>query len=110
MEHWFQHFWHMIVIAGFLSVIVIAGGIGALIMKVINWTLSEINDFKTSNTENTLFDRFDVAMFIFSKLYIRSYIKTAQWLGSLAMILLIVGGIGRLTIFVITHWREIWGP
>lgn len=105
---WNHYFWRMIVVAGVLFAILLIGAVGALAMKTINWTLREIvADKKYSNS---ILDKLDMGMFLFTKSCVRFYVKSAQWVGSLIILLLIVGGLGRLAIFTATHWREIWGP
>lgn len=84
------------------------GGVGAFVMQLIRLSLQE--EAADSKHPNTISDRVDVAMFNFAKAYVRMFIKTAQWLGSLVILLLIVGGLGRFAIFTAIHWREIWGP
>lgn len=84
------------------------GGACALFAWVVRETLTESINKKVSC--DTVFYKFCLAIHNFSGDCLRFYKKSAQWVGSLIITLLIVGGVGRFAIFTVTHWREIWGP
>ena len=92
----------MIVLSGFLSVSLIAGGMLALGMKSLHWLYNHNKPSVVNWLEQLLFN--------FSGTCVHLYVKAAQWIGSIAVFLLTVGVLGRLILFTVTHWREIWGP
>lgn len=108
MNHLFDQFWHCIVISGFLFGLMVIGGIGALMMKILNISL-ESSVIENIHSKAAL-DRLDLWLFRFSKSCISFYVMSAQWIGSVALFLLVLGGLGRFVMFTMMHWREIWGP
>lgn len=88
MTIWYHHFWHAIVLSGIIVLAMLPGAAGALFAKLV----ARYTNFK------------------FAETCVHFYVKTAQWIGSVALVLLVVGVVGRFGIFTLEHWREIWGP
>lgn len=101
LQAWNHHFWHAIIFAGILLGILTFGGCCTLIAVLIR---EVVESGAKANHKISLF------LYNFMGSCLMFYRKTAQWVGSLAVMLLILGGLGRFTIFTFLHWREIWGP
>lgn len=98
MTDWNHQFWHAIILAGIIVLAMLPGAVGALFMKIVAMS--------TSNSTSKIVSAINTCAIA----CVHFYVKTAQWVGSMALVLLIIGIVGRFGMYTMIHWREIWGP
>lgn len=107
MIHTHPFIWHIIVVASYMLYALLLGGTAALFAGALRSFLTSVwarRDQLLSTSE-----KLDLWFYNFLGTCIHFYVKCAQWLGSLIVVMYIFCLLVLLISFSYTHWREIWG-
>lgn len=104
-------FWRSFVVALFLTAGLAVGGLATIFAMLVRRTLGvDIHEKVMSYTNIVpIGDRLDVWFYDFLGACIHLYVKVAQWVGSIVLVLYIVSLVAYTIAFTSHHWKEIWG-